>query len=290
MFGRSGSQDGPRIDGAAAVNVFLDEYSRNHVITRYLNSGAAEGIVHALAHVYGPIYSDVIDTLIGLRSRQHKFRLLEYGCGGGMNLLKLIELMRQQRVEIDVAVGADFSLRMVEAARREAALHLPPEWDTRVGFVVANNETLARDLARGLSRRLEQLECSFDIVVGVNTFRYCHRLHGENDCAKDIFRLLAPGGYSIMIDMNRRFPLFRSRLTSLFRRRPKAECYLPSLEEYVRPFKLAGFTIAQSRNFCWFPHSAGSRVVAVCRVLAPALDLCCAPFAMRSLVVAQRPV
>jgi hypothetical protein len=92
-----------------------------------------------------------------------------------------------------------------------------------------------------------------------------------------------------MIDMNRRFPLFRSKLTSMLSRRPNEESYLPSLTEYTHPFHLAGFTVKVSRNFCWVPHSAGPGLVALCRAAAPLLDLCCSPFAMRSLVVAQRP-
>lgn len=278
-----------RRESSAPVDVFLDEYSRDDVIAKYLSETAGAGIAHALAHVYAPVYLDVVNALVAQRPKEHAFRILEYGCGGGMNLLKLIELLRQQRADIGMGVGADFSPRMIEAARQEATRHFPPELHKKIRFAVASNETLAPDLAKGLGCDVKEIESSFDAVVGVNTFRYSYRLNKDNDCARDIFRLLRPGGYSIMIDMNQRFPLFRSKLTDLVSRRPKNEYYLPSLAEYRRPFQLAGFTILEQRNFCWFPHSAGPGLVAVCRTLAPLLDLCFSPFAMRSLVVAKRP-
>lgn len=276
-------------ESPAPVEVFLDEYSRDDVIAKYLSKTAGTGIAHALTHVYGPVYLAAVKALVARRPPRHRFRILEYGCGGGMNLLKLLELFRQQRAEIDAGIGVDFSPNMVEAARQEASRELPAELRDKVQFAVASNETLAPDLAKGLGCRPEDIEGSFDVVVGVNTFRYCHRLNKENDCARDIFSLLRPGGYSIMIDMNQRFPLFRSRVSDLVSRRPKTEYFLPSLEDYTRPFVRAGFLVTEKRNFCWFPHSAGPRLVALCRTLEPVLDLCFSPFAMRSLVVAQRP-
>jgi SAM-dependent methyltransferase len=275
-------------ESAAPVEVFLDEYSRDETIAKYLSETAGAGIAYALTHVYAPVYLGVVKALIAQRARQHTFRILEYGCGGGMNLLKVIELFRQQRTDA-TGCGTDFSPRMIEAARQEAARHLPAELHKAVRFVVAANETLGQDLVEGLGGRNGEIEGSFDVVVGVNTFRYCHRLNKETDCAREIFRLLSPGGYSIMIDMNRRFPLFRSKVADILRRRPPQENYLPSLEQYTRPFAGAGFRIVETRNFCWVPHSAASSLVALCRMVAPLLDLCCSPFAMRSLVIAQRP-
>jgi SAM-dependent methyltransferase len=276
-------------DSQAHVEVFLDEYSRDDVISKYLHETAGAGIDYALAHVYAPVYLGIIKALLAHRPRQHKFRILEYGCGGAMNLFKVIELFRQQRAQIDRGIAVDFSPRMIEAARQEASRHLPPELHDKVSFAVASNEKLARELSHGLGSRLDDIERTFDLIIGVNTFRYSHRLDKDRDCARDIFTLLRPGGYSVMIDMNRRFPLFRSRLTDIWSRRPKREYYLPSLEQYTRPFRAAGFSVVDSRNFCWVPHSASPALVAVCRALAPLLDFCVPSFAMRSLVIARRP-
>ena len=271
------------------VEVFLDEYSRDDVIAKYLTDTAGAGIAHALTHVYAPVYLEVINALIARRPRGHAFRILEYGCGGGMNLVKVVELLRQRGADIQLGIGVDFSPPMVEAARHDSARQLPRGLRDKITFAVANNETLAPDLAKGLGCGVEDIEGTFDVIVGVNTFRYCHRLAREGDCARDIFALLRPGGSSIMIDMNQRFPLFRSRIADLARFRRSEESFLPSLEDYARPFAKAGFKITQKRNFCWFPHSAGPTLVTVCRAMAPVLDVFFTPFAMRSLVVAERP-
>jgi SAM-dependent methyltransferase len=278
-----------KVERPVSVDVFLDEYSRDDVIAKYLNDTAGAGIAHALHHVYGPVYDDVVHRVIAQRPRGHGFRVLEYGCGGGMNLVKMLDLFRRQNAAIALGVGADFSPRMIEAAREDVLPRLPAPLRERVQFAVAANESLASDLAKDLGTPTEELEKSFDVVVGVNTFRYCHRLRKDDDCARDIYRLLAPGGFSVMIDMNRGFPLFKSRVADVVRRRKPEEAYLPTLEEYTSPFRRAGMTIQASRNFCWFPHSAGPGLVSVLRVAAPALDMTLSRFAMRSLVIAQRP-
>ena len=272
---------------ASNVDVFIEHYSRADVIAKYIPKTAGAGIEHVLANVYGPIYVRVIRELTAMRPKQHRFRVLEYGCGGGMNLLKLVDLLRGTGAQLDQAYGTDFSPPMVEAARREAARHLSEELRSSLTYVVAHNEDLINSLSRSVSSSYNQLSNSFDVIVGVNTMRYCHRLKHETECARDIFDLLRPGGYSIMIDMNRYFPLFRSNLPNIFK--PHREVYIPTLKEYTRPFREVGFRIEESRNFCWVPHSAGARLLAVCRTLTPVLDMCVAPFAMRSLVIGQKP-
>jgi SAM-dependent methyltransferase len=284
------TREGAKVPGTPVlVDVFLDEYSRDDVIVKYLSDTAGTGIAHALTHVYGPIYRKVVKALVAQRPRGQAFRVLEYGCGGGMNLVKLVDIFREERAEIDRAIGADFSPRMVEAARQDAAQRFTPQLQQKIGFAVAANETLLRDLAKDLGVGDREITDSFDVVVGVNTFRYCHRLDRQVDCARDICSLLRPGGYSIMIDMNQQFPLFRSRLRDVFSGRSKREYYLPSLAEYTEPFTRVGFKILERRNFCWFPHSAGPALLGLLRVLAPVLDVCVPSFAMRSLVVAQKP-
>ena len=269
--------------------VYLDEYTRQDIIARYISQSAGAGIAYVLNHVYGPIYRRVIQDLLSHSPRDHKFRILEYGCGGGMNLLKLIEILQSEGAQLETAFGTDFSPPMIDAARDEAVKHLPPELSQKINYVVAGNEKLMTDLARGLNQSREQLKNTFDCIVGVNTFRYAHRLQSENQCAQDIFDLLRPGGYSVMIDMNRYFPFFRSKLRHMFSSRTN-ETYVPSLKEYTRPFKDVGFKISESRNFCWIPHSAKPGLLALCRKLTPVLDACCSPLAMRSLVIAQKPI
>jgi hypothetical protein len=65
---------------------------------------------------------------------------------------------------------------------------------------------------------------------------------------------------------------------------------LPSLDEYASPFEKAGFEMLTKDTFCWIPHSAGPAMTLAARVLTPALNIVARRFAMRSLVVARKPV
>ena len=69
--------------------------------------------------------------------------------------------------------------------------------------------------------------------------------------------LLAPGGVCVNIDMNNRFPFFRSALKNALRRPSEEECYLPSLEAYAATFEETGFELLRKEHFCWIPHTGG---------------------------------
>src|SRR5207237_4487573 len=105
------------------------------------------------------------------------------------------------------------------------------------------NENLLNDLSVCLKVEKSQLLGAFDFILGVNTIRYCHDTGKELDCAKNILDLLAPGGVCVVIDMNNRFPLFRSDLKNRLRRVKEEECYVASLDEYAEPFIKAGFAL-----------------------------------------------
>jgi SAM-dependent methyltransferase len=272
----------------ANIDVYMQEYTRDDTIAKYISETAGDGIAYVLQHVYAPVYLRAIRQLMAVRPKGHPFRVLEYGCGGGMNLLRVVELLRSEGANLEHGFGVDFSPPMIDAARREAETHLSPELNSKLTYAVAGNENLANDLARELGVARQQLEGTFDLIVGVNTTRYAHRLDRENALAKDILEMLRPAGQTIMIDMNRYFPLFRSRLREKPVTQRSDETYIPSLKEYTRPFKEEGFEIMESRNFCWIPHSANPRLLKVCRAVAPILDLGLSPLAMRSLVIARK--
>jgi SAM-dependent methyltransferase len=265
---------------------FLDEYNSDESVRKYSTRTAGRGINYLLRHDYAKVYGDAIDECLET-SRGTPLRILEYGCGAGMNLIRLVSLLEERRIPVAEAYGADFSVPLVESARAEARRFTPRGFGGRISFHVARNEHLAEDLASASGASPGSLDGSFDLIVGVNTFRYCHRLAAERTCASDIYRLLRPGGVSVMIDMNDRFPLFRSHLTRSTE--SAEETYLPSLNEYTRPFEQAGFTITTKDNFCWTPHSAGRGLTLVSRLLSPVLNLVARSYAMRSLVVARKP-
>jgi SAM-dependent methyltransferase len=265
---------------------FLEQYESQNEIRKYASETAGFGINYLLRNDYARVYLSAVESYLRTVPAR-PLRLLEFGCGGGMNIIRLVSLLEENGFPVDYAYGADFSPRMAQTAQQEARVSLPPTLAGKLSFYVARNERLLDDLAAARATPPEDLVGSFDLVVGVNTFRYCHRLGKGPACAADIYRLLRPGGVCINIDMNDRFPAFRSRFKDATR--DPAEVYIPSLEEYASPFKTAGFEIITKENFCWIPHSAGAALTLSCRLAGPLLNLVARSHAMRSLVVARRP-
>jgi hypothetical protein len=265
----------------------FEQYESQDEIRKYARVTAGFGINYLLRNDYARVYLSVMDSYLR-SSPARPLRLLEFGCGGGMNIIRLISLLEENGFPVGYAIGTDFSPRMVQTAVQEVEASLSPNLAGKLSFYVARNERLLDDLAATRATPPEDLVGSFDLVVGVNTFRYCHRLGKGLDCAVDIYRLLCPGGVCINIDMNDRFPAFRSRFKDAAR--DPAEVYTPSLEEYASPFKTAGFEIITKENFCWIPHSAGAALTLCCRLASPLLNLVARSRAMRSLVVARKPI
>lgn len=271
--------------GEQIYDKFLEEYVSEDAVRKYTAQTAGFGINYLLRNDYARVYLSAVDSYLRTSPPQ-PLRLLEFGCGGGMNIIGLVSLLERKGVPVESAYGTDFSPRLVESASQEAKASLTPALAKKVSFHVARNECLAEDLAQSSGRSIEGLVGFFDLIVGVNTFRYCHRLGKEKDCAADIYRMLRTGGVCINIDMNNRFPAFRSRLRGSVE--DPAECYVPTLEEYASPFKTAGFEILRKENFCWVPHSAGRALTISCLLLSPLFNLVAPSRAMRSLVVARK--
>jgi SAM-dependent methyltransferase len=267
------------------IKSFSEEYESDDALRKYSTGTAGYGINYLLEHEYGKVYLDAIRVRLKTSPRT-PLRVMEYGCGAGMNVIHLVAQLDKEKIPVESAWGTDFSVALVNRARQEAKAYLSKEQSARVTFHVARNEHLVDDMAAAPGAA--NLAGSFDLIIGVNTFRYCHRLKAEDDCARDIKRLLRPGGVSVMIDMNDGFPLFRSRLKA--GPDDPNEAYLPSLDEYAAPFAKAGFEILTKDNFCWIPHSAGTALTLLGRALTPLLNTVARRYAMRSLVVARKPV
>lgn len=265
---------------------FVAEYTSDDAVRKYTTETAGYGISYLLQHDYAQVYLDAVNSYLRTLPAR-PLRLLEYGCGGGMNIIQLTSRLERHGLPVECAYGTDFSTRLVEAAEREVKNLLQPGLAKKLSFYTARNERLIDDLAAASGAKVQDLIGAFDLIVGVNTFRYCHRFTRQQDCAADIYRLLRPGGVSIMIDMNNRFPAFRSRLKG--ENLKSIENYLPTLEEYTSPFRNAGFEVVRAGNFCWIPHSAGPALTLCCRLLSPFLNLVARSRAMRSLVLARKP-
>jgi len=275
-------------DNPAVLNKeFLEEYSSDYSLRKYSKETAGNGISYLLDHDYGDIYFNVIQNQIPKARLQQGIRLWEFGCGAGMNLLFLVSELDRRGIPVELAVGTDFSEALISAAKEQARTYLTPAQNQKVQFCVASHENLLEQVTKGLGMKREALLGSFDVMVGVNTIRYCHRLKKENEVAAAIKSLLADRGVCIVIDMNDKFPVFRSRVRDRLEKEEVAY-FLPSLEQYARPFSSAGLQILRRENFCWIPHSAGKGLTTVMRALAPVLNTIAPSRAMRSLVVAQK--
>ena len=217
-------------------------------------------------------------------------RVLEFGCGAGMNLLHLLWVLRREGINVVSALGTDFSPVLIETARAEAKNYLDQQQREKIQFCVARNESLIVDISASAGLARTTLADSFHFILGVNTIRYCHAIGKELENARDIFSLLAPGGICVVIDMNNRFPVFRSDVRNWFRLHKEEECYVPSLEEYALPFARTGFELIRQEHFCWVPHSAGQFRLQLMKAMSPMLNRVAKSRAMRSLVVARKPV
>lgn len=266
------------------IKSFSAEYESDDAIQKYSTETAGRGINYLLEHEYAQLYLEAIRVHLKTSPRR-PLRVMEFGCGAGMNLIRLLAQLERQKVPVESAYGTDFSVALVNRAKQEAGAYLSKDQGSRVNFYVARNERLLDDLTAAAGG--VDVAGSFDLIIGVNTFRYCHRLNAQDDCARDIARLLRPGGVCVMIDMNDRFPLFRSRLKA--GPADPNEAYLPSLDEYASPFEKAGMEILTKDNFCWVPHSAGAALTLIARALTPVLNTVARRSAMRSLVVARKP-
>jgi SAM-dependent methyltransferase len=273
-----------------AADTFFREYTSSDAISKYTRATAGFGISYLLDHDYKAIYLKALD-LLPADVRQRGVRVLEFGCGAGMNLLHLVAVLNREGVTVLQAVGTDFSPVLIDAAKREAKACVPEGDGQQIEFYVARNETLIEDLSSVLGKSTSELEESFDFILGVNTIRYCHRAKKEMDCAQAIFELLVPQGVCVVIDMNNRFPLFRSALKDRLsgEERSKPEYYLPSLQDYARPFAETGFEVLRKEHFCWIPHSSGPFMCHILHLLSPVLDTLAGSRAMRSLVLARKP-
>ena len=266
---------------------FLREYSSKASIRKYTKNTAGNGISYLLDHDYGDIYLDFIEKCIPKPRLQKGIRVWEFGCGGGMNLVQLVSLLARRGIALECAYGTDFSATLIAAANQEAKKYLAPEQREKVRFCEAKNEDLVEDLTKALGIPEESLLGSFDFILGVNTIRYCIRLKTDEKCAKGIYDLLADGGVCVVIDMNNKFPAFRSTVKDWLTKE-KLAYYLPTLEEYKRPFASTGFELLRVDNFCWIPHSAGPSLTFVMRTLTPLLNAVAPSHAMRSLVVSRK--
>ena len=272
------------------LDPYYQEYTAPSAILRYSKATAGYGIGYLLEHDYKRVYLDAVRTM-KTGATNGGLQILEFGCGAGMNLVHLMSVLRREGVQVRRALGTDFSPTLIDAARKDARSYLPKDDQSKVEFYVGKNETLVNDLCTALRQPRKELLREFDLILSVNTVRYCHRSNTQVNCAKDLFDLLKSGGVCVNIDMSDRFLFFRSSFRPGAREKKKKgrEAYLPSLQEYAAPFEQVGFEILKKEHFCWIPHSASALMCIGLSAASPVLNVVARSRAMRSLVVVRKP-
>ena len=123
----------------ATNDAFFDEYTSSNAILTYSRGTAGLGISYLLDHDYKDIYLQAL-ALLPTGVVEQGIRVLEFGCGAGMNLLHLLGLLRREGINIVSALGTDFSPVLIETARAEANNCLDAREREKVQFYVAKNE------------------------------------------------------------------------------------------------------------------------------------------------------
>ena len=268
----------------------FDEYDADETILRYRRATAGEGINHLLKESYGPLLLEATRD-VPRATNGEAVRIVEFGCGAGMAIQHLLELLRREHVDVELAVGADFVPAMIDAANRELD-EFGDEWmKQRLRFVVATNEDLAEQIAAGLQESTDGLAGSFHLALGVNTFRYPVRHGTARRAAAQLELLLRPGGRVVVIDMNDRFPYgLKPKRNENGGRFPYSfgTAELPTLDGYAAPFRDGDFDVLRKEHFSWIPHSARGIRFRLMRAAAPVLNRVVPDRAMRSLVIARR--
>src|ERR1700740_499423 len=102
------------------MDVYLQEYSADEAVTRYTSRTAGHGISYLLEHDYAQGYLSAIRDFLQVPS-EIPLRVLEFGCGGGMNIITLLKLLERRGRNVELAIGTDFSEKLILAARQESS-------------------------------------------------------------------------------------------------------------------------------------------------------------------------
>src|SRR5215475_7550585 len=94
------------------TDTYLRQYTSEDEISKYTKATAGVGINYLLDHDYKAVYLKAV-RLLPQQIRERGLRVLEFGCGGGMNLIHLISVLRNEGINVERAVGTDFAPAMV---------------------------------------------------------------------------------------------------------------------------------------------------------------------------------
>src|SRR6266480_6184190 len=100
---------------AMQMDAFYLEYTSPDAVLKYSRATAGAGINSLLDTDYKDVYLQALD-LLPVPMKIGPLRMLEFGCGGGMNLLHLLTILSRDNFNVEQAIGTDFSPVLVDAA------------------------------------------------------------------------------------------------------------------------------------------------------------------------------
>ena len=127
------------------TNAFLDQYTSENEISKYVRATAGSGINYLLDHDYKAVYLEALN-LLPQQTRQGGIRILEFGCGGGMNLLRLISMLSSKGLHCQ-ALALTFPRRWLKRPGARPRITFGGRIFTAFEFYVARNESLISDLS-----------------------------------------------------------------------------------------------------------------------------------------------
>ena len=85
---------------------FFREYTSQDAILKYTKATAGFGISYLLDHDYKKVYLQAL-ALLPVEMKRGPLRILEFGCGGGMNLLHLLTVLSRDGFNVEQAIGSE---------------------------------------------------------------------------------------------------------------------------------------------------------------------------------------
>src|SRR6186713_823877 len=90
------------IAGERLQDEFFKEYTSPEAISKYTRVTAGVGISHLLDGDYKSVYLRAL-ALLPAQTTENVIRMLEFGCGGGMNLVHLVSILSREGIRIQEA-------------------------------------------------------------------------------------------------------------------------------------------------------------------------------------------
>jgi hypothetical protein len=100
LFMMNGNSEGAVDTGDRLQAAFFKEYASPEAIYKYTSATAGYGISDLLEHDYKEVYLQALG-LLPREVKERGIRILEFGCGGGMNLLHLMSVLNRQGIRIE---------------------------------------------------------------------------------------------------------------------------------------------------------------------------------------------